>query len=116
MTSKTSVRPKPAADRILLEMMETAADLSRHGLLTKEDMAEMSVLCAAPPVYTPRKVADIRTRKARMSQSVFANVLNVTVSAVQKWESPGSGKRPTGAAAKLLQVIEKKGIEALLDV
>jgi putative transcriptional regulator len=96
-------------------MMETAADLSRHGLLTKEDLAQVTVLCKAPPVYTPRKVAELRTKSARMSQSVFANVLNVTVSAVQKWESPGSGKHPTGAAARLLQVIEKKGIGALLD-
>ncbi|MGE4242565.1 helix-turn-helix domain-containing protein [Ramlibacter sp.] len=113
MTSKTNSRSGSAEDRILLEMMETAADLNRHGLLTKDDMAEMSALCAAPPVYTPRNVADIRIKKARMSQSVFASALNVTVSAVQKWESPASGKRPTGAAARLLQVIEKKGIEAL---
>ena len=33
---------------------------------------------------------------------------------VQKWESPGSGKHPTGAAARLLQVIEKKGVEAII--
>jgi putative transcriptional regulator len=115
MTPKTSRRARRAEDRVLMEMMETAADLSRHGLLTKDDMAQLTALCTAPPVYTPRKVADIRTKKARMSQSVFADMLNVTVSAVQKWESPGSGKHPTGAAARLLQVIEKKGIEALLD-
>jgi putative transcriptional regulator len=48
-----------------------------------------------------------------MSHSVFAGFLNVTMSTVQKWESPASGKHPGGAAAKLLQIIEKKGIEAL---
>nr|WP_235579835.1 transcriptional regulator [Ramlibacter sp. Leaf400] len=77
-------------------------------------MVQVRALCEAPPVYSPRKVADIRTTKARMSQSVFAEFLNVSVSAVQKWESPGSGKHPTGAAARLIQVIEKKGIEAIL--
>jgi putative transcriptional regulator len=45
--------------------------------------------------------------------SVFVGFLNVTTSTVQKWESPASGKHPGGAAAKLLQIIEKKGIEAL---
>jgi len=41
-------------------------------------------------------------------------MLNVSVSAVQKWESPGSGKHPSGAAAKLLQLIDKKGLEAIV--
>jgi putative transcriptional regulator len=53
-------------------------------------------------------------KKAKMSQSVFAGFLNVTTSTVQKWESPASGKTPGGAAAKLLQIIEKKGVEALV--
>jgi len=101
-------------DRVLNEMLEAAADLSRHGLLSKEDMVQVRAVCEPPPVYTSRKVADIRTRKARMSQAVFAEFLNVSVSAVQKWESAGSGKHPTGAAARLLQVIEKKGVEAIL--
>ena len=114
MVPKTNQKTAPGRDRILLELIETAADLSRHGLLTKTDMAQLTALCAVPPVYTSRKVSDIRIKKARMSQAVFANVLNVSVSAVQKWESQESGKHPTGAAARLLQVIENRGIEALL--
>lgn len=116
MDRKTNRKTRAGADRVLLELMETAAELSRHGLLTKEDVAQVGVLLDAPPVYTPRRVAEVRTKKARMSQAVFADLLNVTVSAVQKWESVGSGKHPTGAAARLLQVIEKKGIEAFVDV
>jgi len=48
-----------------------------------------------------------------MSQSVFAGFLNVTTSTVQKWESPVSGQHPGGAAARLLQIIDRNGIEAL---
>ena len=48
-----------------------------------------------------------------MSQAVFAGFLNVTTSTVQKWESEASGKHPGGAAAKLLQLIDKKGIEVI---
>ena len=75
---------------------------------------QVRALCEAPAVYSPRKVADTRINKARMSQSVFVEFLNVSVSAVQKWESPGSGRQPTGAAARLLQAIEKKGVEVIL--
>ena len=117
MSPKTTTRQtKPQDDeaRMLAEMFETAADLSRHGLLSQDDMVEMRALCDAPPVYTSERVAAVRTKKARMSQSVFAEFLNVSVSAVQKWESPESGKHPTGAAAKLIQIIEKRGVEVLL--
>jgi DNA-binding transcriptional regulator YiaG len=48
-----------------------------------------------------------------LSQAVFANFLNVSVSSVQKWESPESGTHPNGAAAKLLQLIEEKGIDVV---
>jgi len=49
-----------------------------------------------------------------MSQAAFAAFLNVSVSAIQKWESPASGKHPSGPAAKLLQLIETRGIDAIL--
>ena len=38
---------------------------------------------------------------------------HVRPSTVQKWESPASGKHPGGAAAKLLLLIDKKGIDIL---
>ena len=111
MTNKTANNDS----RVLKEMLEMAAALDSHGLITKQDFSQIKALCnEPPPVYTPAKVTTIRTRKAKMSQSVFASILNVSLSTVQKWESAGSGKHPSGAAAKLLQVIETKGIEALI--
>src|SRR5262249_39454924 len=59
-------------DRISRELLEAAADLSRHGLMSQEDMLQVRALCEPPPVYAAKKVADIRTRQVRMSQSVFA--------------------------------------------
>lgn len=100
-------------DRISAEMSEMALLLKGHGLLCAHDLARFKALSMPPPVYTPARVAHIRVKKAKMSQAVFASFLNVTPSAVQKWESPASGKHPGGAAAKLLQIIEKKGIEVL---
>jgi putative transcriptional regulator len=46
-----------------------------------------------------------------MSQAVFAAVLNTSVSTVQKWEI--GAKRPSGPSLKLLDVIQRKGIEAV---
>ena len=107
-------KTRTAKSRVLDEMMEMAQALQAHALISKQDMAKMQLLCEAPPVYTPERVTAIRVGKARVSQSVLASLLNVSVSAVQKWESPGSGKHPSGAAAKLLQLIEKKGLEAIV--
>jgi putative transcriptional regulator len=100
-------------DRISAEMLEMAHLLRKHELLSAHDLDRIKALCSPPPVYTPEHVARIRVKKAKMSQSVFASFLNVTTSTVQKWESPASGKHPGGAAAKLLQLIDKKGIDVL---
>jgi putative transcriptional regulator len=101
-------------NRILDEMLEMANALHGHALISKPDMAKMKLICQSPPQYRPEDVTAIRVEKAKVSQSVFASILNVSVSAVQKWESPSSGKHPSGAAAKLLQLIEKKGLEAIV--
>lgn len=100
-------------DRISAEMLEMALRLSKHEVLSAHDLERIKALCSPPPIYTPEHVAHIRVEKAKMSQSVFARFLNVTTSTVQKWESPACSKHPGGAAAKLLQIIEKKGIEVL---
>jgi putative transcriptional regulator len=102
------------SNRVLRELLETAEDLSAYGLVSKTDMARMRVLCDEPSVYTPERVVAIRTNIAKASQAVFASLLNVSVSTVQKWESPTADKHPGGAAAKLLQLVETKGVETLI--
>ena len=100
--------------RMLKEMLETAEGLKANGVMSKLDMARVRALCEAPPAYPPDRVVSVRTTIAKVSQSVFASFLNVSVSTVQKWESPTADKHPSGAAAKLLQIVETKGLEALL--
>ncbi|MDC6168504.1 helix-turn-helix domain-containing protein [Paucibacter sp. XJ19-41] len=99
---------------MLQELLETAEDLNGYGLMSKPNMAKIRGLCEEPPEYTPERVVSIRTGIAKMSQAVFASFLNVSVSTVQKWESPAANKHPSGAAAKLLQLVETKGVEALI--
>jgi len=107
-------RKKTEDARLLQEALETAKGLHAYGVLSKSDMAKIHVLCEQPPEYTPERVVSIRTRTAKMSQAVFASFLNVSVSTVQKWESPAADKHPSGAAAKLLQLVEAKGVQALI--
>ena len=87
---RTSKLRRPRSkNRVLDEMMEMALALQNHDLISKQDMAKMKLICEAPPEYTPEKVTAIRVGKAKVSQSVLASMLNVSLSAVQKWESPG---------------------------
>jgi putative transcriptional regulator len=98
--------------RILVEMHETAHGLHKAGALGKQALREFDALCL-PPVrpLTARQIRALRER-ARMSQAVFAAVLNTSVSTVQKWEI--GEKRPSGPSLKLLDVIDRKGIKALV--
>ena len=47
-----------------------------------------------------------------VSQAVFAAYLNASTSTVQKWEN--GDKEPSGAAARFLSVVERKGLEVLV--
>ena len=77
-------------------------------------MARIRALCEVPPAYTPERIVAIRTTIVKASQAVFATMLNVSVSTVQKGETPVANKRTSGTSAKLLQMVEAKGVEALL--
>jgi putative transcriptional regulator len=46
-----------------------------------------------------------------VSQTVFANYLNVTSSLVSKWER--GEKRPSGASLKLLTLVNQKGLATI---
>jgi putative transcriptional regulator len=98
--------------RILSEMHETAKGLHASGLIDKRSMREFDILCdlgIAP--MTAQKIKQLR-EEAHVSQAVFAAILNISVSTVQKWEI--GDKRPGGASLKLLSLIERKGLEAVL--
>ena len=49
---------------------------------------------------------------SRVSQAVFARLLNTSLSTVQKWEI--GQKKPTGTALKLLRLVEKRGLEVVV--
>lgn len=98
--------------RILSEMHQTARGLHGVGLISKRRMGEFDALCGLDVhEMPPQKIKSLR-EGSRMSQAVFAAVLNTSVSTVQKWEV--GDKRPSGPSLKLLNLIERKGLEAVL--
>ena len=90
----------------------TVKDLNKSGLVDTITMKNIENLCL-PDVqeYTPEKIVSIR-KKFRLSQAALASIFNISPSTVQKWEQ--GHKKPTGASRKLLDIIERKGIEALI--
>lgn len=69
---------------------------------------------AGESAYAPLTGDEIRAlrERARLSQAVFARRLNLTVGYVSQLER--GVKRPGGAALALLDLIRRKGIEAIL--
>jgi len=98
--------------RLLDEMLETASDLHRLGVIDKRSMARYNALCVPPvPDYSPDQIKSLRERY-RISQAVMASILNTSLSTVQKWEI--GEKHPGGPSKKLLNILERKGIEAMV--
>ncbi len=77
-------------------------------------MTHLLALSEKPPTYSSERVQLIRTQVAKMSPAAFASFMWVSVSTVHRWESASVGQRPSGAAARLLQLLESKGVEALI--
>ena len=62
-------------------------------------------LPAPPPNATARSVVKLRKR-FKMSQAVFAAVLNVSPKTVQSWEQ--GARVPSDAALRMLQVVQER--------
>jgi len=63
------------------------------------------------PTYDSGMIKDLRDRYS-ISQAVLASVLNTSLSAVRQWEI--GDKHPSGPSLKLLNILDRKGLEALI--
>jgi putative transcriptional regulator len=98
--------------RIFEAVHETASDLHRLGFIDKRKMRKFDVLCLDPiPEYSSEKIRALRDH-LKVSQAVLAAVLNTSLSTVRKWE--GGDKHPSGPSLKLLNLLDRKGLEAVL--
>ena len=87
---------------------ETTEALHDVGAIDKRTMRRFDAARLTPVrPLAPEEIRALRERE-HVSQTVFANYLNVTSSLVSKWER--GEKRPSGASLKLLSLVEKKGL------
>ncbi len=106
-------KPGPVTKAIL----EMADGMHSVGIMNDADYNKITMRhlgkepVAAVRPLTPDDIRSLRSG-ARMSQAVFARHLNVTTGYVSQLER--GAKHPTGAALVLLNVIRRKGIEAIL--
>ena len=95
----------------LAALHESLSDLHDIGIIPAKTMRGFDASCLAPvAVLSPAKIAEIRN-KAGVSQGIFAKYLTVTTGTVSKWES--GKKHPSGPALKLLDLVKRKGLEAI---
>ena len=99
-------------ESIAKSITSTVKDLNKSGLVDDITMKNIENLCL-PEIkdYSAAKIVSIR-KNLKLSQAALASIFNISPSTVSKWEQ--GNKKPAGAARKLLDIIERKGIEALI--
>jgi putative transcriptional regulator len=108
---------KTRVSRLTQELLETADDLRASGLLedsTHEKITmrhKASIRAAQKVSFTGEEIKSLR-EKCHLSQAVFASYLNLTPGYVSQLER--GAKRPNGPALILLDVIRRKGLDAIL--
>lgn len=113
---KASVRgrrlaPSAFNSRALGAIHSAASDLHAAGLISKRTLREFDAACIAPPKMTNTQIKSLRERLG-VSQAVFAAHLGTTTSTVIQWES--GSKRPSGMGLRLLDIANRKGLDALV--
>ena len=104
--------------RLTRELLEAAREMRALGVMDAPtfDKITMRHIGGGPkaPKAEPIAAGDIRALRERalMSQAVFARLLNLTPGYVSQLER--GTKVPKGAALALLNVIRRKGVEAML--
>ncbi|HHY0467046.1 TPA: helix-turn-helix domain-containing protein [Vibrio parahaemolyticus] len=100
-------------DKRLEKMQAMAKRFNANGSVDQLTMRKIDTLAlsAKQEQMTAAKIQQLRQRE-HISQAVLATVLNMSSESVQKWEQ---GKtKPQGAALRLLNLIDKKGIAAVI--
>jgi putative transcriptional regulator len=101
-----------AGSKILDAVHDTARDLHAAGFIDMRTMQRYDALCLEPiPTYSSAKIRALRTRH-KLSQAVLATVLNTSLSTVRQWEI--GDKQPSGPSLKLLSLLDRKGLKALI--
>jgi len=102
------------ASRILEAVHEGAKDLFAGGFIDAAEMKLYDEGCLPTPVvpsFTGAKIKALRERY-EITQAKLALILNTSLSTVRQWEI--GEKRPSGPSRKLLDLLDRKGIQGLI--
>lgn len=81
------------------------------GAIDKATLRQFDASClVTPPLLAPDQIKQLHERE-RVSQPVFALYLNTSESTIKKWET--GNKQPSGMALKLLDIVQKHGLQVL---
>lgn len=97
--------------RLLQEAMKITKGLHKSGIIGMRRLQEYEALCAPIHKFTGEDIKKLRSR-IQVSQSVLAQLINTSVATVRAWEA--GQKNPGGPSLKLLDILARKGIQALL--
>ena len=90
---------------------ETMDSLRQIGAVGKTTMRDFDTACLETVSgIKPKAIRDLRARE-HVSQPVFAMYLNVSKNLVSDWER--GVKKPGGPALRLLNIVQKHGLDAL---
>lgn len=102
---------------LLIEALEEAVAYKqgkRPGLrVTRYEITARGATVSPPPSYDADRIRRVRTR-LKVSQPVFAGMLNVSSSTVQAWEQ--GVREPDGASLRLLEIAENHPAAILKSV
>lgn len=114
-TKAEKISPRGKA-RMRTEIVEAMRGLHKIGAVSEAEVTKTTLRMlgkdALPKVkrMSPSQIVAVR-EKTGVSQAVMAAFLNVAVSTISQWER--GERHPTGAALKLLHVVNQNGIEVL---
>lgn len=93
---------------LLIEALEDAVAYKQGKLpglrVDRHDITARAATVAPPPSYDAGRIRRLRA-DLKVSQPVFAGMLNVSSSTVQAWEQ--GVREPDGASLRLLEIAEK---------
>ena len=96
---KSKMKRKPLAERLEQGL--------REGIqFAKGEITLRTTVIPAPPAAIVAKEVIALRERSRMSQTVFARVLNVSTKTVQSWEQ--GQRKPSHAALRMLQIFRSK--------
>jgi len=98
-------------------LLETAEGMYRTGIMDKATHDKITIRLLGPQALRtaePISGEEIRTlrERAHLSQAAFARYLNLTAGYISQLER--GAKQPIGPALALLNVVRRKGLEAIL--